>query len=106
MTSFEWTITVLTTLSVLCIPLIVIALRGMRKWTQTEEKLKELVDDVRELVASKKADHEALAMQMHRNSEAEKVVHGEILAQMRTDREATDRRLRFVEEYWMRKGQN
>lgn len=78
----------LAVLSVLIIPALAIMIRGAVKWTRTEEQLKTLVDRVGELMTDKDR------------------VHAEMLEQMRVDRDATDRRLRFIEEFWMKKGQD
>ena len=84
----EWISVILTVFSVLLIPTLIILIRGAVKWTRTEDKLGMLVDDVRQLVADKDK------------------VHSEILEQMRVDRENTDRRLRFIEEFWMKMGRD
>jgi len=76
----------LSVLSVLIIPALVILVRGAVKWTRTEDKLSTLVDDVRELVEQKDK------------------VHAAMLEQMRVDRDATDKRLRFIEEWFMTSG--
>lgn len=86
MSAFELTLTALTALSVLAIPALAILIRGAVKWTRTEDRLGELVDDVRALV------------------EDQDKTHAELLALMRSDREGFDRRLRFVEEFWMSRG--
>lgn len=84
----DWIVAVLTVFSVLLIPALIILIRGAIKWTRTEDKLGFLVDEVRKLVADKDK------------------VHAEILEQMRVDRETTDRRLRFIEEFWMKQGRD
>ncbi len=81
-----WLTAALTVVSVLLIPALIILVRGAIKWTRTEDKLSQLVDDVRQLMQDKDR------------------VHAEMLAQMRLDRDATDKRLRFIEEFFMRKG--
>jgi hypothetical protein len=86
MSQFEWIVAALTVFSVLLIPALAILLRGAIKWTRTEDKLSTLVDDVRELITDKDK------------------VHAEMLKQMADDRMATDRRLRFLEEFWMEQG--
>lgn len=86
MTHFEWTSLALTVIAIILIPAVVIMIRGAIKWTRTEDRLGELVRDVRELVESKDR------------------VHTEMYAQMREDRAATDRRLRYLEEWFMGKG--
>lgn len=86
MTKYEWASFLLAVVAVLFIPTIVILIRGAIKWTRTEDKLSTLIEDFREMMTDKDK------------------MHGEILEQMRVDREATDRRLRFIEEFWMQKG--
>lgn len=86
MTPFEWVITVLTIFSVMLIPVLAILVRGAVKWTRTEDRLSELVKDVGELIESKERVHTAMLDQMGR------------------DRQATDRRLRYLEEFWMSTG--
>lgn len=88
MTKYEWVSVALTVVAVLLIPVIVILVRGAIKWTHVEDKLSELVTDVGQLVANKDK------------------VHSEMLEQMRLDREATDRRLRFIEEWFMNRGKD
>lgn len=58
----------------------------MVKWTRVEDSLKNLIDDVQQLVESKDKVHEA------------------IYRSMSDDRKATDRRLRWLEEYVWKKG--
>lgn len=82
----DWVAVTLAVFSVLLIPALAILIRGAVKWTRTEDKLAELVGDVRQLIADKDK------------------VHGEILEQMRVDRDATDKRLRYIEEFWMDAG--
>lgn len=84
----EWVIVALTVFSVLLIPTLVLMVRGAVKWTRTEDQLAELVKDVRELVGN------------------EEKVHAEMLAQMRSDRDVTDKRLRFIEEFFMKRGRD
>lgn len=83
-----WATVALTAFSVLLVPVLILMFRGAVKWTRTEDKLAELVDDVRLLM------------------QGEDRVHSEMLAQMRIDRDATDKRLRFIEEFFMRKGRD
>lgn len=86
MTPFDWLIGALSVISVLLLPTLVLMIRGAVKWTRTEDRLATLVDDVRELISDKDRTHQ------------------EILEQMRVDRDATDRRLRYIEEWWMDRG--
>ena len=82
----DWIAVILAVFSVLLIPALAIMIRGAIKWTRTEDKLATLVDDMKELIADKDR------------------VHAEILEQMRVDRDATDKRLRYIEEFWMDAG--
>lgn len=75
---------VLSVLAILIIPALVVMVRGAIKWTRVEDKLDRLVDEMVLLVKDKDA------------------THAEMLSQMRSDRDATDRRLRFIEEAWMK----
>lgn len=76
----------LSSLAVIFIPILIVLIRGAVKWTRTEDQLGTLVSKVEELV------------------DAKDKVHTEILEQMRTDRAATDKRLRYIEEFWMDSG--
>lgn len=83
-----WLTAALGVLSVVLIPLLVIAYRVVIKWTRMESNLGAISADVRELVTTRDATQR------------------EMLEQMRHDREATDKRLRYLEEYWMQKGRD
>ncbi len=96
---------ILTVITALAVPAIVLMIRGAVKWTNTENEVKQLVDQVRELVADKKETEQNMAQQVNRIVGDQGKIHSEIYEQMRIDRDATDRRLRFIEEYWMKKGQ-
>lgn len=87
MTPDAWLTIILSAMAVLVIPLFVVLIRGVVKWTRVESKLDGVTDDMKELVRDKDA------------------VHLEITNQMREDRRATDRRLRWLEEHlWRSKG--
>ena len=86
MTPADWIAAAVAALTVVIVPILVLLIRGAIKWTRTEDKLGTLIDTMKELIIDKDK------------------VHSEMLAQMRIDREATDKRLRFIEEFWMRKG--
>lgn len=86
MTTYDRFSILLAVTAVLLIPALVILVRGAVKWTRTEDRLAELVGDVHRLVSDKDR------------------VHAEMLEQMRIDREATDRRLRYLEEFFMDRG--
>jgi hypothetical protein len=78
-THFEITTVGLTVIGVLLIPLLGIATRAMVKWIRTEDRLDVLVRDVRTLVTDEKA------------------VHKEMSDQMKYDRDATNKRLIYLE---------
>jgi hypothetical protein len=86
MTQYEVVATCLSVVGVLLIPVIALLFRGMIRWVHTENQLAQLVGDVRELIEEKDK------------------VHMEMLGQMRYDREATNTRLRYLEEYFMSHG--
>jgi len=69
------------------IPLLVFIVRGAIKWTRVEEKMDHVIKNLAHIVEDKDR------------------VHNEIYTQMREDRAATDRRLRWLEEnLWNKKG--
>lgn len=68
----------------LLIPLIVLLVRGAIKWTRVESKIDHAISELGSIVADKDR------------------VHQEIYTQMREDRAATDRRLRWLEEHLWR----
>lgn len=74
----------LSVIGIIIIPTLILLVRGAVKWTRTEDRLSELVRDVGVLV------------------DAKEKVHSEMYTQMRFDRDATDKRLRFIEEWFMR----
>jgi hypothetical protein len=86
MTHFEITTLVLSVIGILLIPLIRMAWLAMVRWISTETQLKQLVKDVGTLV------------------ENQDTVHSAIYKQMQIDREATNTRLRYLEEYFMNHG--
>lgn len=83
----NWIAVALGIFSVLLLPALGILIRGAVKWTRTEDKLGTLIENVGKLVDDKDR------------------AHHEMLEQMRTDREATNTRLRYLEEFWMDRGQ-
>lgn len=87
-TSADWVIAVLSVFSVLLIPTLIFIVRGAIKWTRVEDRLGTLVEQVQHLISDQDQ------------------VHAQLLEQMRVDRENADRRLRFVEEYWMLRGRD
>lgn len=93
LTQSDWALVVVTSIGVLIIPALALMVRAAVKWTRTESELGNLVDDFKTLVVN------------------ESKVHGEILETVRQNREASDnqmdsldKRLRFMEEYWMKRG--
>ncbi|HTS05691.1 MAG TPA: hypothetical protein VMP68_08915 [Candidatus Eisenbacteria bacterium] len=77
---------VLAVITTLLIPLVVFLVRGAVKWTRVEAKMDHVLIELKEIVADKDK------------------VHAEIYSQMREDRAATNKRLRWLEEYlWQRK---
>jgi uncharacterized membrane protein YgaE (UPF0421/DUF939 family) len=77
---------ILGIVSTLLIPLIIFAVRGAIKWTRVEEKLDSAIHELKNITDDKDR------------------VHTEIYTQMREDRAATDRRLRWLEEYLWKRG--
>lgn len=71
----------LSIITLLLIPLIALLIRGAIKWTRVEGKLDSVVSQIGNIVADKDR------------------VHAELYTQMREDRGATDRRLRWLEEH-------
>lgn len=67
-------------MAAILIPLLVLCYKLVRKGTLIEANQNMLIEDVKALVENKDK------------------VHAEMLAQMRDDRQATDRRLRWLEE--------
>lgn len=86
MSPFEITSLILAIVTAVLIPVIILLIRGAVKWTRVESKLDNVVSELRQIVENKDK------------------VHAEMLGQMRDDRAATDRRLRWLEEYLWRKG--
>ena len=76
----------LSIIGIILIPILAVALRTMVKWVRTEDQLQQLVDEVKQLVTDKDK------------------VHSEILGELRADRDATNTRLRYLEEYFMGNG--
>ena len=86
MTHYNLITVILSILGIILIPILGVLIRGMVRWIRTEDELKVLVADVRELIENKDK------------------VHSDILNQMRFDRDATNQRLRYLEEYFMSHG--
>lgn len=81
MTRFEVYTLILSLAAIVIIPLIVLLVRITQKWTRVEGKLETLANNMDKLVKDKDA------------------IHTEMISQMRDDRKATDRRLRWLEEH-------
>lgn len=62
-------------------------IKSVRHQTQIEDKLDNAIEDIARLVVDKDK------------------VHTAIYEQMRVDRDATDKRLRYLEEFWISIGQ-
>lgn len=77
---------ILTFISVIGAPTLVFSLRISAKWTRVEARLEELVRNMAKLVDDKDK------------------VHLAIQSEIRDDRAATDRRLRWLEEHLWGKG--
>lgn len=82
----QWVIVALTIFTTLLVPTLWFMVRGAIKWTKVEDKLGTLIDQMKIMVMDKEKTHR------------------EMLETMRLDREATDRRLRYIEEFWMSQG--
>lgn len=72
---------ILFVISILVLPTLALMVRIVIKWTRMEAKMEEVTQDLRAIVESKDQ------------------VHREITEQMGRDREATDKRLRWLEEH-------
>lgn len=80
MSEFEWISVLLSILTVIVLPILVLLVRITVRWTRTEDQLNNLIGDVKDLV------------------EAKERVHNEMYRSMREDRVSTDKRLRWLEE--------
>jgi hypothetical protein len=71
-------------------------MRSVRNWTRMEIRLESLANSVEKLVVDKDRVHNEIVAR-------EQEVHNEMLSQMREDRNATNLRLRWLEEHlWNR----
>lgn len=86
MTTFDWSVILLSIISVMLLPAIALMINISVKWTKAQDRIENLTEDMRELVDNKDK------------------IHAEMLQQMREDRVATDRRLRWLEENLWRFG--
>jgi hypothetical protein len=80
-----WLTISISLVGVILIPLLILTFKIIRKGTIIEQNQINLIEDVKKLVQDKDK------------------VHAEMLSQMREDRMATDRRLRWLEEHLWRK---
>jgi hypothetical protein len=76
-----WVEIAVSILGILILPLMALLFRMVIKFTRVEDKLDVVITDMKELVLDKNK------------------THAEIAATMREDRQATDRRLRWLEEH-------
>lgn len=95
----------LSIFAVLLIPAIVLLVRIAIAWSRTDTAFKQSAKSIEKLVADNKEEHSKLSGAMNEIVQQQGDIHREIYEQMRHDRDATDRRLRFIEEYWMKRGQ-
>lgn len=79
----EWLI---AALGLLVLPMLVLMVKGTLRWARAESNLERLISDMLKLVK----DNDR--------------VHTAIFEEMRNDRQATDRRLRWLEEHLWKKG--
>lgn len=87
MSDYELLSTVLGVLAVLIVPLLVLVVRSAVRWGHIEDRLANLADDMRALVIDKDKTHDMM------------------FQQMREDRQATNRRLSWLEQnLWKRGG--
>lgn len=77
---------ILSAIGIVFIPTLAFIIRATVKWTRVEDKLAEMVDDMKKIVDDKDK------------------THTDMLRQMTDDRRATDRRLRWLEENLWNKG--
>lgn len=69
-----------TILGLVVLPLVIIAFRAAIRWKGIEDRLNMVITDLADIVKDKDK------------------IHAEMILQMREDRKATDRRLRWLEE--------
>jgi biopolymer transport protein ExbB/TolQ len=105
MSQFEITIVILTVLTAILVPMAALVLRVVIKATKRDDQIEQLVADVKELVSTSQDAEKENADAMKTVVKEQGRIHSEIYEQMRVDRDATDKRLRFLEEYWMKRGQ-
>lgn len=74
---------IISVIGVLFIPLLLMIWRGAQKWTRVEVKLDNAISRLDDIVESKDKVHQAL------------------YEQMKSDREATNQRLTYLERLWI-----
>lgn len=82
----NWLALVISAMGVIMIPAIALLFRGAIKWSRTEGKLDVVIQKVSEIVADKDK------------------VHSDLYNAIREDRNATNRRLEYLERIWIEKG--
>lgn len=80
MSEFQILTLAITILALLIAPMLGLLIKLTIKWTRVEVKVAELVDDMKTVINAKEK------------------VHTEMYSQMKEDRAATDKRLRWLEE--------
>lgn len=101
-----WVGVVMTVITALFIPVIALLIRGAVKWTQTEGQVAELVTGVKQLVDKKEEDHKEITAMIHDVVVEQTSVHKEMSDSWRRAQDNLDERLRFLERYWMQRGQD
>lgn len=89
MANYQTATFTLSIFTLILLPTLGFALRGAIKWAKIESKVDRLIVDLRELVIDKDK------------------VHMHMVEQMKADRDATNQRLRWLEEHlWKRRNDN
>lgn len=86
MNEFEVFTLALSATAIIVLPVAGLSIRMIIKWTKIEAKMTEVIDDIRKVTEEKER------------------VHTVIFEQLKEDRKATDRRLRWLEEHLWRRG--
>lgn len=100
----QWVIVALTVFTAILVPTLILMIRGAVKWTKVEDKLGQVADKIGDLVKDKDKTHSDLLAAINDKQAGNDKIHSEMLEQMRQDRDATDRRLRYIESFWMEEG--
>jgi hypothetical protein len=79
LTRFEILSLILSFIAVLLIPSLILMVRAAMKWTRVEDNLKAVIGDLDKLVKDKDR------------------IHADLVAQMKSDRDATNKRLVWLE---------